>query len=184
MQAYEGGRKIEFRAKSRLLWLPTVKPGWNWEDCEYRVKVEFPELPKGKVWHNPDNVPLEDFGDGFRPLLPEEVDGRHWGNKNLYVWRLAAKTWNNSGLLGNIDTVTYRITTDVPIPQDPTWVPWTFETRPQGAVSIRKKKVKESILISKWDENNVYFFDGGRLGYHLLFDGWEQVDGNPCGTKV
>lgn len=51
MQAFKDGKKIEckFRRLDGDTWDVAVKPHWNWEELDYRVKPEPKYVPYGSV---------------------------------------------------------------------------------------------------------------------------------------
>jgi len=63
MQAYERGEEIEFRLADCEddRWAPTASPLWNWDNFEYRVKLEEPKFKDG------DEVVRKSFAGYSRP---------------------------------------------------------------------------------------------------------------------
>ena len=65
-------------------------------------------------------------------------------------------------------------------PPKPTYVPWTYETCPIGAV-VTSKDEKQIMMITSKRETVA-----GQMGHHCsyseLLNKWQQLDGTPCGT--
>ena len=63
MQAYTRGEEIEFRLADCEddRWAPTALPLWNWDNFEYRVKLEEPKFKDG------DEVVRKSFAGCSRP---------------------------------------------------------------------------------------------------------------------
>jgi len=63
MQAYDRGEEIEFRLADCEddRWAPTASPLWNWDNFEYRVKLEEPKFKDG------DEVVRKSFAGYSRP---------------------------------------------------------------------------------------------------------------------
>ncbi len=79
------------------------------------------------------------------------------------------ETW---GMIDHVDR--YRIK------PEPSYVPWTFETCPVGAV-IREKKSAWKGVIIECDEIHAHV--GGRYyQYSTLLSDMVQLDGTPCGV--
>lgn len=83
------------------------------------TKEHIPCLP-GKKWHNPDNITAEQLGDGFRLLLPEEVDGRHASIAE--VWDRHNVEWGHAAT-AVAEFCTYRVPISTPLLDG--WIVWT-----------------------------------------------------------
>lgn len=78
-----GGLPWEFCRNS--IWYPGKDPGdimavlnMGWEiRIKQTAPIYFARPPYPATLHNPDNLTPEQVGEGYRLLLPEEVDGRH-----------------------------------------------------------------------------------------------------------
>lgn len=77
--------------------------------------VALAQDPHGRPLHNPDQLSAEQVGEGYRLLLPEEVDGRHSAAGNGQMW--IREGWNISGAYGNNPTRTYRVPISAPWPE-------------------------------------------------------------------
>ena len=65
-------------------------------------------------------------------------------------------------------------------PPKPTYIPWTYETCPVGALVRRKNSKFEAIITSK-SEKTIDFSHYG-ITYEHLLEQFTQLDGTPCGT--
>jgi hypothetical protein len=94
-------------------WNSNLLPGdvYSLEHAEAGNKK--PGSPKPE-WHNPQNVTQEQLGEGYRFLVPWEVDGRY-GNK--VTWWTGGR-WKG-GADGDALGVTYRVPASTPIPPKP-----------------------------------------------------------------
>lgn len=87
------------------------------------IKAEFPKLPKGEEWHNPDDLtPLEfEAHEGYRPLLVSEVKlnaatGRFPRMTKLEKFDCSIDCWHKGTWFGDSDLITYRTKDPLPEP--------------------------------------------------------------------
>jgi hypothetical protein len=124
IQAFTDGKTVE-RYNS-------VTSAWDTVEEEifpsfiYRIKpLEFPPLPEGKQWHNPNNLTLEQVGDGWRLLVDSEVDGEsHCG---CQYWDGGNGGWTETEDWMWDKWSTIRVPISTPFPEPPkkvVMVPW------------------------------------------------------------
>lgn len=74
--------------------------------------------PLTKQWHNPENVPADKIPDGWRFMVPEEVDGRHKGK--CRVWANHSEEFRGTerqyDCSGDEKRWTYIVPSSIPIP--------------------------------------------------------------------
>ena len=87
------------------------------DELKKQDSVELPSIT-GSGWHNPENVTQEQLGEGYRFLVPWEVDGRYGcdGSKIAECWDDFAWDRHCSAEYNNI---TYRVPASTPIPPKP-----------------------------------------------------------------
>jgi len=78
--------------------------------------LQFPELPEGESWHNPDNLTPEqvEVDKGWRLLTKSERKRRALSSEEIYDcsgWGDASKSWGNEHLFGASPHITYRTKT-------------------------------------------------------------------------
>ena len=67
---------------------------------------------------------------------------------------------------------------------EPIFIPWTFETHPQGFVWVRQKGPVGEHLVSSWGSRRVFLGLAESVDYETLFHTYEQLDGSPCGEQL
>ena len=68
MQAFEDGKKIEFRERGSRTWKPDENPEWDWSGIEYRIA---PEPKKEGRW---ERVNIKRPGDLYISAVPGLTD--------------------------------------------------------------------------------------------------------------
>jgi hypothetical protein len=132
IQAFTDGKTVE-RYNS-------VTSAWDTVEEEifpsfiYRIKpLEFPPLPEGLEWHNPEGLTPEQVGEGFRLLVTSEVNiipELCLGSNTDFVEGWERGQWDNNGgrgLVGCVLDITYRVPISTPFPEPPkkvVMVPW------------------------------------------------------------
>jgi hypothetical protein len=181
MQASLNGRGIELRSYNSNDWHTIIgEISWGWSDFDYRIKpVEFPPLPEGKSYHNPAGLTPEQFGEGWRPLLPEEVDGRYGEDSDkatlAQCWCTADEEWKTS-TYGTLKSQSYRIPSSTPFPEPPKpkmRIPLDFSEIPCGAI-IHWTKTGTKVLVISINERSGSIYLGGSViscPLQLLMDG-------------
>jgi len=84
---------------------------------ELLQEVKKPSIPtqgEDAEWHNPENVSIEQLGQGYRFLKPWEVDGRYGG-----VAEVMMRGWWCRSITANCGNFTYRVPITTPIPPRP-----------------------------------------------------------------
>ncbi len=93
-------------------------------------------------WHNPAQ---QTPPDGYRLLIPEEVDGRHrpkFGEETkVKLWRCSGKMWAYVSPLAEIQNhgVTYAVPSDTPLPKGYTLIDgevWQMEEAPKPLMAL------------------------------------------------
>jgi hypothetical protein len=67
---------------------------------------------------------------------------------------------------------------------EPTWRPWTLETRPEGAVWVRLDgdEMKGEYVVVEWHHDGATVHGFGLRTYAGLLENFTQRDGSRCGT--
>lgn len=102
-------------------------PNFDNENLKWRVKpAEMQHLlppwaSDAACLHNPDNLTPEQVGEGWRLLLPEEIDGRHRGaTATLWLRAINPPQWGRAELIEvNAKSCTYRVPASTPWPEAP-----------------------------------------------------------------
>jgi hypothetical protein len=127
MTASKEGRPIQCRTRgSKDEWTDVSALAWNWPSVDYRIKpLQFPPLPEGLEWHNPEGLTPEQVGEGFRLLVTSEVNiipELCLGSNTDFVEGWERGKWNNNGgrgLVGCLLSMTYRVPISTPFPEPP-----------------------------------------------------------------
>jgi hypothetical protein len=181
MTAFKEGKSIQCRTRgSKDEWTDVFALAWNWPDVDYRIKpLEFPALPEGLEWHNPNNLTLEQVGDGWRLLVDSEVDGEsHCG---CQYWDGGNGGWSETEDWMWDKWSTIRVPISTPFPEPPkkvVMVPLAADDVLPGSVfrTARKKgwmtpfEVTESGI---WHRN---------LGNGVQFTYWQSLQ--HCGWEI
>lgn len=139
-EGFRNGESVQVRQRGLIHWqhmLGTHEPAWHDPNLEFRLEPistpepkDFARPPYPHTLHNPDNLTPKQVGEGYRLLLPEEVDGRH-RNKAEFWYSEPLNIWSTAGSSDAKDT-TYRLPISVPWPiKEPK--PSTPETGVQSA---------------------------------------------------
>lgn len=185
MQAWVDGKEIESVPKCGWgSWVDAPVPAWLWDQVDYRIKsMEFPKLPEGLTWHNPDNLTPEQVGDRKRlavmgEALPSLYD--YWDSESGY--------WVTSGALQNVNVTvlgkTFRLPISTPFPEPPkpkVMVP--LEPHDISPTDVLRKKDRKDFYAEHWmkidavnsDGPAVHFSGSGRsrIPFKTLMNEWE-----------
>lgn len=103
MQAELAGKTIQIAHVGRDDWTDMMLPSqWHWMEFDYRIHPKHDIAPG----HNPDNLTVEQVGEGWRLLDENEiVEGPSL--VEIEVWQMAADAWYKN-FHGHLKDLTYR----------------------------------------------------------------------------
>lgn len=111
----------------------------------WRIKpLEFPALPEGQEWHNPEGVIAEEVGADFRLVTKLERKGPT--PPAAQFWNV--DEWNENECLWDYDDeekYTFRVPADTPFALPPAPPVWTLPTPPKGRQWHRQDWTQEHL---------------------------------------
>jgi hypothetical protein len=126
IQAFVEEKDIEERLIGANDWL--VNPDPNFENIHFHFRIkplEFPPLPDGLCYHNPDNLTPEQVGPDHRLVVNGEfIKGSYCalGASNDLVEAWNGSEWNNNngiGWMACASHISYRVPISTPFPEPP-----------------------------------------------------------------
>lgn len=197
VQALADGRKLQWRNGDE--WHDFSTPFINFTDPpeNYRIApLEFPPLPEGEEWHNPEGLTPEQFGPRYRPCTVREFKS----NQQLAIKGdrppgniFAGGKWASPEGLMWIAALTYALPSDTPIARAPEKQPLTLADIKPGC-AIRRKILDGWMLVNSASKEGVRHRDIGNGITFTYFEslahcGWEYSNDNgqtwnPCHKLV
>jgi hypothetical protein len=131
-------------------------------------------------------IPDRSDVEAFAKYIAEVMMARAKGSQLQYSHN--NKGWNDCGTVAlSFDWYNgvYRVK---PEPPKPTFVPWTFETCPEGIVKVQDKTTGEFGHLSFCTDGALFDTDLDSVAescpFFEVFERFKRLNGQPCGTEV